>query len=360
MGSPRVRNEHRCSALLLHAVEPDRYSEPRSIIAQALSGGANMTSPHTKPSAGQTGGVADWETKRRVTLVGAVVNLVLSIGKILFGWIGHSQALVADGVHSLSDLVSDGLVLVAARYGSQQADHNHPYGHARIETVATGAVGVLLLAVAVGFIVDASGRLLDPDALLTPGWLTLGAAVVSVIAKEALFHYTRRAARRVKSPLIDANAWHHRSDALSSLVVIGGISGALLGAPWLDAVAAILVAGMIGRMGWDFGWKALQELVDTGLDQRQTDELRERIMAVDGVLGQHQLRTRRMGPRILVDVHIQVDGNSSLREAHQIAQEVRRVLLEHEDEVRDVVVSVEPADQDHWAIDGGSGSSPRN
>ena len=231
------------------------------------------------------------------------------------------------------------------------ADSNHPYGHARIETVASGVIGALLLAVAIGFVVSASGRLLNPDELPTPSWITLWPAVIAVIVKEALFHYTRRAARRVKSALIDANAWHHRSDALSSVVVIGGIGGALLGAPWLDALAAILVAGMIGHMGWNFVWKSLQELVDTGLGEEEIRELRERIMSVDGVLSHHQLRTRRMGPRILVDVHIQVDGESNVREAHGIAQEVRRSLLEHGDDVRDVMVSVEPGDREHCTAD---------
>lgn len=310
-----------------------------------------MGSSRGKPSAGRTETESDWSIKRRVTLVGAMINVALMVAKVLVGWLGNSQALVADGVHSLSDLMSDVLVLGASRVGSQQADSNHPYGHARIETVATGVIGALLLAVAIGFVVSASGRLLNPDELPTPSWITLWPAVIAVIVKEALFHYTRRAARRVKSALIDANAWHHRSDALSSVVVIGGIGGALLGAPWLDALAAILVAGMIGHMGWNFVWKSLQELVDTGLGEEEIRELRERIMSVDGVLSHHQLRTRRMGPRILVDVHIQVDGESNLREAHGIAQEVRRSLLEHGDDVRDVMVSVEPGDREHCTAD---------
>lgn len=290
----------------------------------------------------------DWAIKRRVTVVGAVINVVLTVAKIVIGWIGNSQALVADGVHSLSDLASDGLVLWAARVGSLEADSNHPYGHARIETVAAGAIGVLLLAVAIGFVVSAGGRLLDPDGMSTPAWITLWPAVISVIVKETLFRYTRRVARKVRSPLINANAWHHRTDALSSLVVIGGIGGALLGAPWLDALAAIVVAAMIGHMGWKFFWEATQEVVDTGLDEQETNELRELIMSVQGVRSHHALRTRMMGQQTLVDVRIQVDGDSSLREAHRIAQNVRQKLLEHEGEVRevrDVVVSVEPHDQ---------------
>lgn len=150
--------------------------------------------------------------------------------------------------------------------------------------MATAVIGMLLLAVAIGFVVSATGRLLDPDTVPTPSWITLWPALIAVVAKEALFHYTRRAARQVRSALVEANAWHHRSDALSSVVVIGGIIGALLGAPWLDTLAGILVAGMIGHMGRDFVWKALQEVVDTGLDDDEIRELRERIMSVPGVL----------------------------------------------------------------------------
>ncbi|MCC5811403.1 MAG: cation transporter [Ectothiorhodospiraceae bacterium] len=284
----------------------------------------------------------DWRSKRRVTLIGAAVNLVLSIGKIAFGLLGHSQALVADGVHSLSDLVSDGIVLAAARYGSQKADHDHPYGHARIETVATVAIGLLLLLVAAGFVLDAGSRLLQPETLPHPGWLALIAAVVSVLLKELLFRYTRLVARQTGSALILANAWHHRSDALSSLVVIGGIAGALLGAVWLDAVAAILVAAMIGRMGWDFVWSGTRELVDTGLEQEQLKELGAQILAVPGVKNYRQLRSRRMGPQVLLDVHVQLQGQLSLAEASSISERVRNRLLALNPDVVDVLVIPEP------------------
>lgn len=298
--------------------------------------------------AGMAAELVESQVKRRVTLVGAVVNVLLTVAKVALGWIGNSQALIADGMHSLSDLMSDGLVLWASHVGAQGADSNHPYGHARIETLATGLIGALLLAVAIGFVVSAGGRLLSPGTVPTPSAFTLWPAVISVVVKEALFHYTRRAARRVRSPLIDANAWHHRSDALSSVVVIGGIGGALLGAPWLDAVAAIVVAVMIGRMGWRFLWQTMQELVDTGLDAPQIEELRARVMSVEGVRDHHQLRTRMMGSRILVDVHIRVDGDSSLRQAHAIAQQVRRRIQGYSDQVRDVMVSVEPVDEQDW------------
>jgi cation diffusion facilitator family transporter len=279
--------------------------------------------------------------KQRVTLVGAAVNILLAIGKIIAGVVGHSQALIVDGVHSISDLLSDGLVLFAASIGSKQADEDHPYGHARIETAATVGIGVLLIAVAIGFVYDASQRLLEPERLLIPGWIALVAAVASVAVKEALYHYTLHVGREVRSALIQANAWHHRSDALSSVVVIGGVIGGMAGQPWLDAVAAIVVALMVGYVGVRFAWNALRELVDTGLDVDELEELSARIDAVKEVRGHHGLRTRRMGGDVLVDVHIIVDDRVSVSEGHNIAGEVRRRLIENMPDVTDVMVYVD-------------------
>jgi cation diffusion facilitator family transporter len=267
---------------------------------------------------------------------------MLAIGKVLAGIVGQSQALIADGIHSLSDLVSDALVLVAARWGSHAADDNHPYGHARIETAATAIVGFLLLAVAAGFLFDSVSRLLSPERLLQPGWIALVAAVVSVVAKEVLFHYTRRVARRTNSPLIDANAWHHRSDALSSVVVIVGVSGAMFGVFWLDAVAAIVVAVMVGWVGWRFIGSSVAELVDTGLSARKLKKLDRLILSVEGVRGYRQLRTRRMGGQAFMDVQLLLDGQLSLIEADAIAVRVQRLLIEQVPEMSDVVVGVRP------------------
>lgn len=284
----------------------------------------------------------DWPAKRQVTVVGAIANLLLSIGKILAGVWGQSQALVADGVHSLSDLAGDALVLFAARWGSHGADENHPYGHARIETAATAIIGLLLLAVAAGFMVDSVGRLLEPDRLLQPGWLALIAALVSVFVKEVLYHYTLRVARQTESSLIAANAWHHRSDALSSLVVIVGVAGAMFGMVWLDAVAAIVVSIMVGWVGWQFIGSSLAELVDTGLSNQRLDDLDELIRSIEGVRGYRQLRTRRMGGQAFMDVQILVDGDLTLNEADLIATRVQRVLIAEVPEMSDVVVSVRP------------------
>jgi len=279
-----------------------------------------------------------WPAKRRVTLVGAVINLLLSVGKIVGGIVGQSQALIADGVHSLSDLLSDALVLFASRWGSLEADHNHPYGHERIETLATLGVGLLLLAVGAGFLIDSVGRLLNPERLWTPGWLAFGIAVLSVLTKEGLYHYTVRVARQTGSSLLRANAWHHRSDAFSSVVVIIGIGGALAGLLWLDAVAAAIVGVMLGWVGWRLLGEAATELVDTGLSGRELDALAETIDAVDGVRGHGRLRSRRMGGRIFVDVRVLVDGQLTVREGHKIAEQVRLRVIDQLPGNADVVV----------------------
>ena len=283
-----------------------------------------------------------WPDKRRVTIVGAVWNLILAIGKIAAGIVGHSQALIVDGMHSLSDMVSDAVVLVAARWSAIEADHNHPYGHGRIETVATAIVGVLLLAVAIGFIVDAVLRLLDPDRLMQPGWLALWVAGASVGIKEALFWYTRRVARSSRSNLIMANAWHHRSDALSSIVVIAGVIGAMAGYLWLDAVAAILVAGTVAVMGGRFAFDSLVELVDTAVPPPEQKQLAGIILSVDGVHDFRDLRTRLMGGQIVMDVCILLDPQLTLDEANRVAAMVRTRLLSESTEVFDAVVSVAP------------------
>lgn len=281
------------------------------------------------------------KSKQRVTIVGAIVNIVLAAGKVVFGVIGQSQALVVDGVHSLSDLLSDGIVLAASRVGSKGPDLDHPYGHARIETAATIGIGVLLLLVAAGFAWDAFGRILHPESLWQPGWIALTAAVVSVIAKEWLYHYTVRVGRRVRSRLIQANAWHHRSDALSSIVVVAGVAGAMAGALWFDALAAIIVAAMVATVGWRFAWNAIRELVDTGLEPDELGPLNEQIRSVAGVRSHHGLRTRRMGSDVLVDVHLLVDPQISVSEGHRIAEEVRGRLIRSIDDVAEVLVHVD-------------------
>jgi cation diffusion facilitator family transporter len=282
--------------------------------------------------------------KQRVTLVCAALNLVLSVIKVVIGTIGHSQALIADGIHSLSDLASDAMVLVAIKFGSREADADHPYGHARFETVATIALGVLLLLVAIGIGLDAADRIANPASLLTPGYLALGGAIVSIVTKEWMYWYNIRVAKQLNSSLMRANAWHHRSDAISSVIVLVGIGGTMLGLPWLDAVSAIGVALMIGKIGWDLGWGGVRDLVDTGVGTDDLQHIREIIETVDGVQAFHKLRTRRMGDGILIEAHVLVGNQVTVSEGHMISDRVRARLLAEHDEVSDVLIHIDPED----------------
>ena len=283
---------------------------------------------------------------RKVTLVGSVVDLVLGVAKISVGVVASSQALIADGIHSLSDLATDFLVLFAAKHAHRQADDEHPYGHGRIETVATVILGVSLVAVALGISYDAVRRLMAPELLLHPGWLALLVAVISVVSKELIYQYTARAARRLRSKMLHANAWHSRSDAISSVIVVIGVIATMLGYPSFDALAAVAVALMVAKIGWDLLWQSLQELIDTALDPEKVEAIRETIMAVDGVRTCHMLRTRHSGSDALVDVHILVDPALSVSEGHQIGEAVRWRLIKTIDDVSDVTVHIDPEDDE--------------
>jgi len=279
---------------------------------------------------------------RNVTLLGVVGNVLMTIVKLVFGIYGRSQALVADGLHSLSDLISDGIVLVAAKFGSLDADADHPYGHARFETLATVALGVLLLLVAGGMLIDTGLRLLNPEFLWHPTGITLVIVILSILIKEALYRYTIHVAKQVRSLILEANAWHHRSDAISSVIVLVGVVGSMLGIFWLDAVAAIGVSFMIAHIGWSLGWGAVRDLVDTGLDKKKLNKIRNIIQLVDGVRTLHELRTRRMGEDALVDVHILVNPCISVSEGHQIGEVVRTSLINEVKEVTEVLVHIDP------------------
>ena len=287
-----------------------------------------------------------YRATRNVTLVGSAVDLTLGIAKIIVGLLAHSQALIADGIHSLSDLGTDFMVLWAARHAHRKPDRDHPYGHGRIETVATVALGTVLVAVAAGIAWDSLRRLFEPDLLLQPGPLALTVAIVSVLSKEWIYQYTMRVARRLNSNLLKANAWHSRTDAISSIVVVIGIIGVMLGYPFLDAVAAVVVALLIARIGWGLTWSALRELIDTALDAEEVERIRASIMAVDGVRTLHMLRTRRSGGYAFVDVHILVDPQVSVSEGHQIGERVRKRLLADSSDVSDVTVHIDPEDDE--------------
>ncbi len=281
----------------------------------------------------------------RVTAIGSVVDLVLGVAKIFVGVVGQSQGLIADGIHSLSDLGTDIIVIYAAHHAGRGADEDHPYGHARIETAATVALGVALVIVAVGIAIDAGTRLFTPARLLHPGWLALSVAAISVVAKEAIYQYTMVYARKHRSDMLRANAWHSRSDAISSIIVVIGVIGSMLGLNYLDALAAIGVALMIIKIGWDLVWHSLRELVDTGLEHERIEKIRHTILSVDGVSSLHNLRTRRMGSDALADVHIQVNPSISVSEGHQISEAVRKILIDKIDELSDVTVHIDTEDE---------------
>ena len=283
---------------------------------------------------------------RKVTVVGGVVDLLLGIVKIVIGTTANSQALLADGVHSLSDLATDFLVLFAAKHSHREADEEHPYGHGRIETVATVILGVALALVAIGICYDALHRMRDPELLGKPGMLALLVALVSVASKEFIYQYTVRVARRLRSNMLHANAWHSRSDAISSIIVVIGVAGTMYGFTYLDAIAAAAVGLMIAKIGWDLLWKSLQELIDTSLEEDKVEAIRKAILDVTGVRALHMLRTRRSGSDALVDVHILVDPGLSVSEGHMIGEHVRTRLIGEMDDVSDVTVHIDPEDDE--------------
>jgi cation diffusion facilitator family transporter len=278
----------------------------------------------------------------KVTLIGSVIDLLLGVFKLLFGFLSQSQALIADGIHSLSDLATDGIVLYAAKHAHTEADEEHPYGHGRFETVATVGLGIALIVVAIGVSIDATLRLFNPEKLLVPGIGALIVAAISIVSKEAIYHYTMHVARKYNSNMLRANAWHSRTDAISSVVVLVGVAGSMAGLWYLDAIAAIGVGLMIAKIGWDLAWHSIRELVDTGLDTERVEAIRQTILDVDGVVSLHVLRTRRMAGEALVDVHIQVAPHISVSEGHYVSETVRARVIKEIEEVADVMVHIDP------------------
>ncbi|AJY18613.1 MULTISPECIES: cation diffusion facilitator family transporter [Burkholderia] len=278
---------------------------------------------------------------RKSTFVSIVLNVVLATFQIAVGVIAHSQALIADGVHSISDLISDFVVLVANRHSGAVPDADHNYGHSRYETVASLFLGAILIAVGIGMLWRGGERLVHLETIPPVHFSALLVALTVLVSKEALFRYMLREARRVRSAMLVANAWHARSDAASSLVVAIGIVGSLFGFRLLDPIAAAIVGFMVARMGWTFGYDALQDLSDRALSLAETAEIRALLAATPGVRDVHDLRTRKMGDAALVDAHILVDPMISVSEGHYIAETARaRVLADPR--VLDALIHVDP------------------
>ena len=285
----------------------------------------------------------------RSTWVSVGVNLVLTITQIAIGVVAKSQGLIADGIHSLSDLVADFVVLFASHHSKKDADADHPYGHQRFETAASLVLGTLLLAVGLGMLWSAARKLEAPETVQTVHIMALWVAAGALIAKELLFRYMLSVAKRVKSSMLVANAWHARSDAASSLVVGIGIIGNLAGYPILDPIAALIVGFMVTKMGWGFSWDALHDLMDRAVDEQEVQAIRLTLIETPGVSGVHDVRTRKMGDMIVVDAHIEVDAEISVEAGHDIAVEARqRVLQRHR--VLNLMTHVDPwrrPDLDH-------------
>jgi cation diffusion facilitator family transporter len=285
----------------------------------------------------------------RSTWVSVWVNLVLTVVQIAVGVVAKSQALIADGIHSLSDLVADFVVLFAGHHAQKDADEDHPYGHQRFETAASMVLGLLLLAVGVGMLWSAARKLESPETIQTVHVMALWVAGGALVAKELLFRYMLNVAKRVKSSMLVANAWHARSDAASSLVVGIGIVGNLAGYPILDPIAALIVGFMVAKMGWSFTWDALHDLMDRAVDDEEVQAIRQTLMDTPGVSDVHDVRTRKMGDMIVVDAHIEVDALITVEAGHDIAVLARqRVLQRHR--VLNLMTHVDPwrrPDLDH-------------
>jgi cation diffusion facilitator family transporter len=285
----------------------------------------------------------------RSTWISVGVNLILTITQIAVGILAKSQGLVADGIHSLSDLVADFVVLLASHHAKKDADEDHPYGHQRFETAASLVLGALLLAVGIGMQWSAFRKLEEPDLVPQVHIVALWVAGGALIAKELLFRYMLSVAKRVKSSMLVANAWHARSDAASSLVVGIGIIGNLAGYPILDPIAALIVGFMVAKMGWSFGWDAMHDLMDRSVDEQEVAAIRQTLVDTPGVQSVHDIRTRKMGDMVVVDAHIEVDAAISVEAGHDIAVEARqRVLQRHR--VLNLMTHVDPwrrPDLDH-------------
>jgi cation diffusion facilitator family transporter len=301
--------------------------------------------------------ISDSKEARNVTLIGMVINIILSIVKIAVGTLFHSAALVADGIHSISDLLTDILVLIVTRFSREAPDAEHPYGHGRFETLGTVVLGSLLIAVAGGMIFDSIQRLMHLSPVI-PGIITLLVALLSILSKEWLYRYTLKISKKVRSKMLEANAWHHRSDAFSTIVVFVGIAGAMMGISWLDPLAEFIVSLMVGKMGLDLAWSSIKELVDTALSVEETKEIRDFIKQIPGVRNVHDLRSRLMGADVLLDVHIQVSSSISVSEGHQIGLVVTQSLYKQFPNIKDITFHIDAEADEHSEVNRAHQSLP--
>ena len=276
----------------------------------------------------------------KAIIIGALANLLLAVFKFVGGILGSSVALVADAIHSLTDLVTDVIVLFTHRIGQMPHDKDHPYGHGRAETIGATVIGLLIIATGIGVIYE-TWQAINEEPARTPGLLAIIAGTLSIAINEGLFHYTRRVGKATQSPSLIANAWHHRSDAISSIAALIGIIGAGQGLPFMDPLAGAIVGGMIVKVGIDITRQGVRDLMDTALSDEHTKEFHTILKAIPEVLHFHDLRSRVIGGEFLIDVHILVDPEMTVTEGHRVAEIVRRNLIKAFDNIQDVLVHVD-------------------
>ncbi len=284
----------------------------------------------------------------KVTLVGSAGNVALLTFKFIAGVMGHSSAMIADAVHSLSDFITDVIVLAFVHVSAKPQDKDHDYGHGKYETFATFIIGLALIAAATGIIVSGVAKLIDwagGKQLEAPGWLALAAAIISILVKEVLYHYTVRSGKRLDSQALVANAWHHRSDALSSIGTMVGIGGAiLLGNRWtvLDPLASVFVGAMLVKVSIDLLRNSVGELTESSLSGDIEKEIEDIIRSFPDVSEPHNLRTRRIGNRFAIEAHVRMDGNTSLTAAHDRATAIEQRLRERFGPQTHITIHMEP------------------
>ncbi|UBX49324.1 cation diffusion facilitator family transporter [Providencia alcalifaciens] len=286
-----------------------------------------------------------FKAAKKSTLISVAVNALLSIWQIIVGIFSHSSGLIADGIHTLSDLIADFVVLIANKKSHKKPDADHPYGHFRYENGASLILGIILLIVGVGMGWSAVEKMINPELIPEVHTIALVAALTALVAKEGLFRYMLHVANKVNSSMLVANAWHARSDAASSLVVAIGIIGSLCGIRILDPIAALIVGTFVFRMGFKFTYQSMQDLMDKGADEETLEQMNDVLRGIPGVKGFHDLKTRKSGDFFLVDVHLELDGQMTILEGHDIAVNVRKQLMKNP-QILDVMTHLDPYDKD--------------
>ncbi len=283
---------------------------------------------------------------RRVTIYGLIINIVLTLLKIVIGFFAGSSSVIADGVHSLTDCSTDIAVIVGVKYWNKGPDIDHPYGHRRIEAMTTVFIGIMLLVAGLVLIYNAITKI-HSQTFAVPEWSAFIVAILSIVTKEALYRWTFNKSVELKCNALKANAWHHRSDAFSSVPVAIAIGFAKYDSSWavLDPIASVAVSFFVLKASYDIAWPALLELSDSGANEDKVKLIQVLVSSVEGVKSLHQLRTRFQGNGIYVDLHIQVDPNITVREGHSIAGRVKHLLLKEDSQIIDVLVHLEPDDE---------------